>query len=176
MTYGSSVWYTPKEVKKSNLTDKLAILQNQCLRMIAGAFKATPISVLEAETFIATIDIHLDQLQAKARYRLRDTGQSRFIARTCTSIANKLRGKAGRQRAQKPTTGVLKHEWARSMLADAPTTPFPNPPPPRSNVPPIYRDKLGAAKVSQRKHFQLVKVRQTDTWSNSWKTYQNDSA
>lgn len=64
MTYGSSVWHTPKDVKKSSSTDKLAVLQNKCLRTIAGAFKATPISVLEAETFIAPIGIHLDQLQA----------------------------------------------------------------------------------------------------------------
>ena len=101
MTYGSLVWHTLKDVKKSSSTDKLAVLQNKCLRTIAGAFKAIPISVLEAETFIAPIDIHLDQLQAKARYRLRVNGQSKFIARTCTSIANKLRGKAGRKRAQK---------------------------------------------------------------------------
>ena len=70
MTYGSSVWHTPKDVKKSYSTEKLAVLQNKCLQTIAGAFKATPILVLEAETFIAPIDIHLDQLQVKARYQL----------------------------------------------------------------------------------------------------------
>lgn len=69
MTYGSSVWHTPKHIQKSSSTEKLAVLQNKCLRTIAGAFKAMPIPVLEAETFITPIDIHLDQLQAKARYR-----------------------------------------------------------------------------------------------------------
>ena len=59
------------------------------------------------------------------------------------------------------------------MLADAPTVPFPNLPPPWSDVPSTYRDKFGAAKASQRKHFQLIKVLHTDTWSSSWKTYQN---
>ena len=172
-TYGSSVWHTPKDVKQSSSTDKLAVLQSKCLRTIAGAFKATPISILEAETFIAPIDIHLDQLQAKARYRLRVNGRSKFIARACTSIAKKLRGKARRKRAQKPTPGTLKHEWARSMLVDAPTIPFPNQPPPWSDVPSTYRDKLGAAKASQQKHLQQIKVRHTNAWINSWKTYQN---
>lgn len=35
-------------------------MQNKCLRTVARAFKATPIPVLEAETFIAPIDSHLD--------------------------------------------------------------------------------------------------------------------
>ena len=48
MTYGSTIWHTPKEIKKSNgISNKLAVIQNKCLRTIAGAFKATPIPVLE---------------------------------------------------------------------------------------------------------------------------------
>lgn len=136
MTYGSPVWHTPKNIKKSSSTEKLAVLQNKCLRTISGAFKATPIPVLEAETFIPPIDIHLDQLQAKARYRLRIGGQSKFIARACKIIASKLRGKAGRKRVQKPTPGVLKHNWARNLCADAPIVSFPDPPPPWSEIPP----------------------------------------
>lgn len=75
---------------------KKAEVQNKFLRTVTGAFKATPIPVLEAETFIAPIDVHLDQLQAKARFRLRADGQAKFIATACKTIANKLRGKAGR--------------------------------------------------------------------------------
>ena len=84
-----------------------------------------------------------------------------------------LRGKVGRKRAQKPTPGISKHDWARSMLADAPTLSFPNLPPPWSDVPPTYRDKLGVAKASQRKHLQQIKVRHTNAWTDSLKTYQN---
>ena len=80
-------------------------MQNNCLRTIAEAFKANPIPVLEAGTYITPIDVYLDQLQAKARYRLRIVGQLEFIARTCKSIANKLRGSAGRRREQQPTPG-----------------------------------------------------------------------
>ena len=74
MTYGSIVWHTPKDVNRNkSITSKLAVIQKRCLRTVAGAFKATPILVLEAETHIAPIDVYLDQLQAKARYRLRIT-------------------------------------------------------------------------------------------------------
>ena len=52
---------------------------------------------------------------------------------------------SGRKRVQKPTPGVLKHHWARSMPADAPTVSFPDLPPPWSDIPPTYCDKLGLA-------------------------------
>lgn len=107
MTYGSTIWHTPKDIKKSKTsTSKLSIMQNRCLCTIAGAFKATSIPVLSAETHIAPIDVHLDQLQGKGRYRLRVGGQASFIAKNCKAIANKLRGKSGRKRAQQPTPGM----------------------------------------------------------------------
>ena len=107
MTYGSTVWHMPKEVKKSKTsTSKLSVIQNNCLRAIAGAFKATPISVLEVETFIAPIDTHLDMLQAQARYRLRAGGQLKIISSACNKIADKLRGKECRNPPEQQETQV----------------------------------------------------------------------
>lgn len=68
MTYRSTVWHPSKYIKKSSSTNKLAVTQNKSLRTIAEAFKDLPIPVLNAETFIASINIHLSHLQAKARY------------------------------------------------------------------------------------------------------------
>lgn len=107
----------------------------QCLRSIPGAFKATPIPVLETETFIAPIDIHLEQLQAKAKYRLRAGGQAKFINTAYGKIANKLRGKAGRRRIPQPTPGSQKHNWAQKILANAQPTPFLDPLSPWSKIP-----------------------------------------
>lgn len=76
--------------------------------------------------FIAPIDIHLDQLQAKARYRLRAGGQAKIITAACSKIANKLRGKAGRKRTPQPTPGSQKHNWAKKLLANPQVTPFPD--------------------------------------------------
>ena len=103
MIYGSTVWHMPKEVKKSKTsTSKLSVMQNNCLRTIAGAFKATPISVLEAETFKARIVTHLDILQAHTRHRLRAGGQLKIIPSICNKIADKLQGKAGCNRLHSP--------------------------------------------------------------------------
>lgn len=144
MTYGLVVWHTSKNVKKSNSIEKLAVLQNKCLQTIAGAFKATSISVLEAKMFIAFIGIHLDQLQTKAQYWLRVNCQSKFLAKTSTSIANKLCGKTKRKRVQKQNLGILKH---RSILVNAFIVSFSNLPPPWSDVPSICCDKLRVARA-----------------------------
>ena len=117
MTYGSTVWHTPREIKKNKATtSKLSVMQDKCLRTVTGAFKATPVEVLEAETFIAPMELHLDNLQIKARYRLLAAGQAKLISKACNTIANKLRGKAGRKRTQHLTPGELKYEWASKML------------------------------------------------------------
>ena len=155
-----------KNIKKSSSTEKLAVLQNRCLWMISGTFKAMTIPALEAKMFISPIDIHLDQLQAKAQDQLRIGGQSKFIARICKIIANKLRGKAGRKRIQKPTLGVLKHNWARNLCADAPIISFPDPPPPWSEIPPSYSNKLRLAMASQQKHLQQTKLQHTNAWND----------
>ena len=76
LMYGSAAWHLPAEVGKSSQTaeSKMAVMQNQCLRTVAGAFKAIPIKALEAETHVAPLSLHLNRLQAKARPRMKATG------------------------------------------------------------------------------------------------------
>ena len=174
MTYGSTVWHMPNEVKKSKTsTSKLSVMQNNCLRTIAGAFKATPISVLEVETFIAPIDTHLDMLQAQARYRLRAGGQLKIISSACNKIADKLRGKAGRKRLQKPTSGELKHIWAKSLLIDSKIVQPPNSHPPWFEVYPAWHREATVAATARHKQMQTIKARQMKVWNDSWCAYQN---
>ena len=78
-------------------------MQNKYLWTVASAFKAIPIPVLEAEMFIASIDSYLDQLQAKAKYQLRISSQSKFLAKACKAITNKLQGKTGCLRRRSTT-------------------------------------------------------------------------
>ncbi len=64
LTFAASIWYQSKgtsEAIKSHIK-RLAIIQNDCLRTVLGAFKATPVPVLEAEAAIASIEIQLDRL------------------------------------------------------------------------------------------------------------------
>ena len=174
MTYGSAVWHTPKEIKKNKATmSKLSVMQNKCLRTVAGAFKATPVEVLEAETFIAPMELHLDHLQMKARYRLRASGQAKLITTACSTIANKLRGKAGRKRIQRPTLGDLKHEWASKMLNNEAPAAIPPPPRPWSGPDPVRLEKYITARRIIGKHAKTITVRIKERWETRWKAYQD---
>ena len=65
MTYRASIWHTlsePKKRKSAGPIAKLIMLQNRCLRSITGAYKATNIRVLEAETGVIPLDLYLDQI------------------------------------------------------------------------------------------------------------------
>lgn len=68
MVYSSAVWHAPSKIKraKKETTSKLAVIQKKCLRVVAGAYKATPIDVLEMETMIPPMQEYFNFLQAKA--------------------------------------------------------------------------------------------------------------
>jgi hypothetical protein len=172
ITYGSAVWHTPKEVKNvKSSTNKLTIMQNKCLRTIAGAFRATPIPVLEAETFISPMDAHLDQLQASARVRLRSGGHQTLIANACRAIAKKLRGKAGRRRDQKPTPGDEKHSWTKQILQNRTPPKQPAPFPPWDGPRPEEHTENEAYNAAMRACQSLIKAKHTRAWSDSWAAY-----
>ena len=62
MAYGASAWF--EHAKPSVLTEKLKRVQSRCLRLVSGAYKATPIHILEAELFVPPIDLYLvEQVQ-----------------------------------------------------------------------------------------------------------------
>lgn len=98
----------PKD-KKTDIDSKLAVLQNRCLRIVASAFRATPVSILEVETHIAPMRIHLNQLQAQVRLRLRIESCAKYIADSCRIIVNKLRSRTDRRREHRDTPEELKH-------------------------------------------------------------------
>lgn len=95
------------------------------------------------------------------------------MAKACKAIANKLCGKTGRMRTQQLTPGALKHAWASGTLADEPTVPFPDSPPPWYDASPTYHDKLTAAKAQQQKPLQQIKAEHLRIWTDSWKAYQS---
>jgi hypothetical protein len=78
IAYRAAIWYTPtptegpKSSKPAGPAVKLAKIQNKCLRVIAGAYKATPTSVLETETSIPPLDLYLNKRLANFRFRHKD--------------------------------------------------------------------------------------------------------
>ena len=129
--------------------------------------------MLEAETHIAPIDVYLDQLQAKARYRLRITGQKALANSACKIIANKLRERAGRRKTPPPTPGELKHTWAKAMLNGEAAVRLPPSAPSWYEASPEYLKELNEARTAQRAHHTRLMEHHMKIWKSTWATYQN---
>lgn len=101
LTHGALAWHQPGRsagaATPRGLVNKLMPKQNGCLRAITGAYKATPISTMEAETHICLLDLHLDSMVAKAARRLEQTGIARQIEQACSSVRHILKGRQRRQ-------------------------------------------------------------------------------
>ena len=56
LSYAVGIWYNP--LRKSSNISSLSTFQNKCLRLIGGAFKATPSILLESELFLLPLDLY----------------------------------------------------------------------------------------------------------------------
>src|SRR5436189_575749 len=88
ITYGSSVWHTPEGItghSKPNLA-KLATFQNECLRRITGAYKATPIPELQHEAGIPAIDTQIEAQILSSQISQASTEETGLIEKECKRI------------------------------------------------------------------------------------------
>ena len=91
LAYGASAWHTPAEpCKPQGIARGLQAAQTQCLRTVAGAYKATPVRSLETEMYVPPIDLYLNRRLAEFEEKLRMTYMDRFIHNACAVIATKL--------------------------------------------------------------------------------------
>ncbi len=121
LTYDVFVWYMLKN-KKSKMINKLAVLQNCCLWNIFRSFRIISISILKAETHVALINLHLNQLQIQIKYRMRIADMSNIIRKECKLITSKLSNDSERSRMHKLISNELKHEWIAQQLIDKQTS------------------------------------------------------
>jgi hypothetical protein len=121
LTYDVFVWHMLKN-KKSRMINKLAVIQNHCLRSIFESFRVISISILKAETYVVFIDLHLNQLQTQIKYRMRIANMSNIIRKECRSITSKLSNDSKRSRMHKLISSELKHEWVAQQLIDKQTS------------------------------------------------------
>ena len=171
ITYGSTVWHTPSELRGSKtLEKKLSIIQNKCLRSIAGAYRATPIPVLEAETYISPLILHLDRLQRNARNRMRHFKQ---VRNSCKKIVEKLRGARGRKRTVTSTPGVLKSAWATSTLDPERRHIFLPPAftPPWENITEEQADRQSQFIKQTKSQQRLFRDQENKDWQKQWTKY-----
>jgi hypothetical protein len=121
LIYDVFVWHMLKN-KKSKMINKLAVIQNRCLRSIFESFRIISISILKVKTHVAFIDLHLNQLQTQIRYRMRIASMSNIIRKKCKSITSKLSNDYDRSRMHRLISSELKHEWVIQQLIDKQTS------------------------------------------------------
>lgn len=88
LSFGAPIWATPEGTKghSVSLVKPLTTIQNQCLRTIAGAYKSTPIPVLEHETSIIPLDLYLQQLTFNHVTKSKDSQVYKATQDHCTSL------------------------------------------------------------------------------------------
>ena len=109
LAHGALAWHQPGRsagaAQPRGLVNKLMPRQNSCLRTITGAYKATPISTMEAEAYICPLDLYLDSKVAKAARRLEQTGTARQIEQACSSVRHILKGR--QRRDKRPVSDTM---------------------------------------------------------------------
>jgi len=133
LVYGAAVWHEPTPIRARNgntqgkprgLAAKLLKQQNQGLRIVLGAFKATPIRQLETESFIAPLDLWLNGRVARFQARLESSGIAQRIRDACGTIRARIlsrRNSQNRQNRQRATSiepastpGTVRKAWPES--------------------------------------------------------------
>ena len=134
---GASSFHTPTTTggRPKGIVLSLAKAQNRSLRIVARAYKATPIRHLETETYTPPLDLYLNQRLANFEERLQqkvlDAGQGpggprktagSIVAEACNRVFGRFRkrrkgpGQAPRQGPQGPTAveaaRATIHHWA----------------------------------------------------------------
>ncbi|EAQ90184.1 hypothetical protein CHGG_06803 [Chaetomium globosum CBS 148.51] len=102
IAYGASAFHTPTEVggPPRGAAKELAKIQSECLRVVAGAYKATPIRSLETETYCPPIDLYLNRRLLAFEDRVRISEEARLIRQTPATIAAILRRRRRRGRGR----------------------------------------------------------------------------
>jgi len=117
LTHGAGVWHAPTQGDRTSskgVETPLDKYQNKGLRVVAGAFRATPVRALETETYIPPLNIYLDSRLATFRTRLKDTGLERIIEKQCEKLRQRLQRR--RHTRQAPQRGPTRDQWAKSWL------------------------------------------------------------
>ena len=60
LAYRAGIWHSPGTNSARGLAAKLQPTQNKCLRVVAGAYRATLVRALETKTYIPPLDLYLD--------------------------------------------------------------------------------------------------------------------
>jgi hypothetical protein len=101
ITYGAAVWHDPERPGNGAVARAISKVQNQGLRTVAGAYRATPIRELEKETLVPPIDIYCSELRALHLRRTYSSPVGDFIRAQCNTIRGRLQRRHRRRTQQR---------------------------------------------------------------------------
>ena len=120
LTYGATIWAplqgTLRPAKRHWIGEPLERIQQQCLRAVTGAFKATNHQALEKEAAIPPLRAHIARLQLQARARLEASGARQEIDGACRRLRGHLAPRHGPHRPAGHTPGKERRAWAKDIL------------------------------------------------------------
>jgi hypothetical protein len=90
LSYRVSIWYQPSLGKPKGLAARLQKQQNQGLRTVLGAYKATPTRMLETELYMPPLDLWLNRQVARFQARLEHSGIVQEIRDACSTICTRI--------------------------------------------------------------------------------------
>ena len=114
LSYGAAVWHQPSLDKPKGLAAGLQKQQNQGLRVVLGAYKATPIRMLETESYVPPLDIWLNGQVARFQARLERSGLAQKIREACSTIRTRMLRRTNRLASNErhiDTPGAIRRLW-----------------------------------------------------------------
>lgn len=105
LAYGASAYMdtTTAVEKESTQIQRLAVAQSACLRVVTGAYRATPTHILETEAATPPLDLYLRERVAGFEARIQRTGMAARIRDAVAPVAAILRK---RMRSRGPQSRV----------------------------------------------------------------------
>ena len=116
MAYGVAAQHTLAKGpngKVQGVVVKLERIQNKCLRVVAGAYRATPIHSLEVETCTPPLDLYLDSQLATFQKQLENLEVGRVIENSYNQIQARIRNRRGCRSARKATIKEQREAWTQ---------------------------------------------------------------
>jgi hypothetical protein len=112
IAYGAPAWHQGGADGPKGLARKLTPSQNDCLRIVAGAYKATPSRHLEVETATPPLDLYLSKRVTDFELRLQVSGLKQGIENACKEIQGQLKRRRRRGRPRHTAYIAPQESWA----------------------------------------------------------------
>ncbi len=125
ITYDNSTWHASHDRSDTTLflTNKFIDFQKQNFRTINETFRVTSREILDVETQMQLIELHLTYLQTKIRMRLHEDSHNVLIIKHCDKIKRKLIQTRERRRRQIDITSKeRKRVWFTKLCAENEST------------------------------------------------------